>query len=409
MKPSRMNLGRLFTFAKENVLKMGTTWRWDQGRLEYFMFENLREIAKSLVGLNGMEINPQGFDPLRPVLEHDTGLSFSPKDYRVWRNYGRVFGCALLATKADNRLFVSEICIRLAGGIIRDVDEYLALLVERFRFPSPVFDSYDSVGSVIYPFAALLKLLSANSRKDDFPGLSVPDVFAYLIGNECTGLEPINFYQSLRKTNHEPTGDQDRQVREMMTVLSQFSFLKWSNKKLYLDTSFDLETFLGGLEFSITSPNPNREVEFAKLTGNPVLPRFPTAGQVFESPIDLLFTEGKRTRISHLKIERSPLLRKLFFEKFRLIVCQMCDLEPRKKYPWTDNLLEIHHLLPLSSGVTVTAAGTSLDDIVPLCPTCHRGTHVYYKWWLNGNQTNDFASKAEAKAVFMEAKKKIML
>jgi len=382
-------------------------WRWDQGRLEYFVFDNLKTIASTLSGLNGIEINPAGFDPLRPVLESSTGLPFSPTHYRVWRNYARVFGCSLLATKAGKHLFVSDICQRLADGSIRDVDEYLSILIQRFRYPSPVFDSYDPNEPVAYPFVALLKYLLSISRKETFPNITIEDVFEKIIGNGCTGLETNDFYNTLQKTGFKPQGDQERQTREMLLVLSQFSFLKWANKKLYLDTVFDLQGFLNGLHLSVNSPMADRVEEFANQTRLTTAPKPFAFGETFETPVDLIFTEGKRSRITHLKIERSPLLRKMFFEKFPRVVCNMCDLQPRLKYPWTDNILEIHHLLPLSSGVTVTTAGTSLDDIISLCPNCHRSTHVYYKLWLNANQTNDFASKGEAKAVYQEAKQKI--
>jgi hypothetical protein len=113
--------------------------------LEYFVFDNLKAIASVLSNLNGIEINPASFDPLRPVLVNSTGLRFAPAHYRVWRNYARVFGCTLLATKVGKHLFVSDICLRLADDTIRDVDEYLTVLIQRFRYPSPVFDSYDSM------------------------------------------------------------------------------------------------------------------------------------------------------------------------------------------------------------------------------------------------------------------------
>jgi len=104
-------------------------WRWDQGRLEYFLFDNLQTIASCLTGLDGIELNPKEIDPLRPVLESGTGLPFSPSHYRVWRNYARVLGCSLLATKTGKHLLVSEICHKIADGTIRDVDEYLTLTV----------------------------------------------------------------------------------------------------------------------------------------------------------------------------------------------------------------------------------------------------------------------------------------
>lgn len=194
----------------------------------------------------------------------------------------------------------------------------------------------------------------------------------------------------------------------MMQVLSQFSFLKWANKSLFLDNTFDLRGFLKSLEPFSLPPATERAKEFVNVTKLMNVPRPFSLFQSIETPQDLLFTEGSRTRITHLKIERSPLLRKLFFENTRHVYCDMCGLHPRIKYPWTDNLLEIHHLLPLSSGLALTNSGTSLKDIVPLCPNCHRSVHLYYKRWLNQNQMKDFTGKNEAEAVYQEAKQKVV-
>jgi HNH endonuclease len=328
----------------------------------------------------------------------------------VWRNYARVFGCSLLATKADKFLFVSDICRNLANGQIRDVDEYLTNLIQKFRFPSPVFESYEPKEPISYPFVAVLKYLLAVSEKEILPAISIDEIFSIIIGNGCSGLESPEFYSQIRSTNHVPSGDQARQIREMMLVLSQFSFLKWSGKKLYFDISFDLKGFLGKLELSKSIPNDDRFLEFKEMTthGNVSTPVI-LMEEKMNIPMDLVFTEGKRTRITHLKIERSPLLRKIFFTKYPQIICNMCELRPRTRYPWSDNLLEIHHLLPLSSGIAFSSSGTSLGDIVPLCPNCHRSIHSYYKIWLDGNAVNDFSSKSEAILVYQEAKKKLIL
>ncbi len=385
-------------------------WRWDQGRLAYFLFDNLREIAGCLTKLDGIEINIKDHDPLRIILEYETGLSFSPANYSVWRNYARVFGCSLLATKAGNHLLVSGICKKIADGTIVEVDDYLALLIQRFRYPSPVFENYNVSEQIVFPFIAILKFLNNKSFSGTSPFITVDEVFSFVIGNQCTGLEQGNrSYSKLLPASLQPIGDQERQVREMMSVLSQFSFLKWVNKRLYLDSTFDLDNFLSNLQPYLLPPLADRAEEFAMVSnwdGSFISSSLP---KVFDSPVDLVFTEGKRTRSTHLKIERSPLLRKLFFEQQKQVRCDMCELTPKRRYPWTENILEIHHLLPLSSGISVKITGTSFADIVPLCPNCHRSIHIYYKVWLNANQSLDFSGKKEAVAVYSEAKKSIVL
>ena len=88
-------------------------WRWDQGRLEYFNYSSIRSIANVLLSLEGIDMEKGGEDILRTHLELETGLPFLPKSYAVWRNYARVFQCAMLATKIDGRLFVTDLCRKL--------------------------------------------------------------------------------------------------------------------------------------------------------------------------------------------------------------------------------------------------------------------------------------------------------
>ncbi len=86
-------------------------WRWDQGRLIYFRFENLKAIAQCLVELEGISLHTPDIDPLRDELEANTGLPFLPSNYKIWRNYARIFACALLATRINGRLVVKLLCI----------------------------------------------------------------------------------------------------------------------------------------------------------------------------------------------------------------------------------------------------------------------------------------------------------
>jgi predicted HNH restriction endonuclease len=88
-------------------------------------------------------------------------------------------------------------------------------------------------------------------------------------------------------------------------------------------------------------------------------------------------------------------------------VCEACGMEMQIRYPWTDYLLDIHHLLPLASTIAITWRGTSLADIVGICPSCHRAIHIYYRQWLKANGQEDFTSKHEAARVFHLAKKEI--
>ena len=200
----------------------------------------------------------------------------------------------------------------------------------------------------------------------------------------------------------------------VLIFLSQFSVLKWYSHRLYLDISeTDLERFQD-LNY-ITNPivTPRKAIaaeEFLSMTSiSTDITDRPKFLSIREIPTEDIFIEGKRVRVTHLKVERSPILRRLFFQEYPNTICDMCNCNTQEKYPWTGNLLEMHHILPLSSTLAITTSGTSLDDIVALCPTCHRATHDYYKSWLNSHTCDDFQTKEQASQVYNEAKGRIRL
>ncbi len=394
---------------------MAQKWRWDQGRLTYFQFENLKAIAYCLTRLEGIVINQKDSDPLREPLESATGLPFAPKSYRVWRNYKRVFECSFLATNVNERLYVTDFCKRVAASddTAIDVDEFLSLFIPRFRFPFAAFTDYKKSVEVVYPFCAVLKYLISNFLTGKKTNIPFEDVFSIIIGNNCTGFESVEHYSKLRKTNYKPDGDERRQVREMLIFISQLSILKWYNSALYLDISpKDYEDY-NGFQLLTTpvfkEPKKLREEEYLSMTSLTKEVIYPFKLQSREIPTDDIFIEGKRTRVTHIKIERSPLLRKLFFGTHPETVCDMCVCDTRKRYPWTDNLLEVHHVLPLSSTLSITTEGTSLSDVVGLCPNCHKSVHTFYKTWLNKNKLDDFRNRDEAREIYQTAKTRIVL
>lgn len=52
--------------------------------------------------------------------------------------------------------------------------------------------------------------------------------------------------------------------------------------------------------------------------------------------------------------------------------CYICGFEPAKRYgAGFENIIEVHHINPVSAGVRET----TLDDLIPVCPNCHRVLH----------------------------------
>src|SRR5260221_13381246 len=81
-----------------------------------------------------------------------------------------------------------------------------------------------------------------------------------------------------------------------------------------------------------------------------------------------VFTEGKKIRITHLRVERDPRLRKKFLNSLpKPVRCDLCECDTQEIYPWTNGFIEVHHLLPLSSTIAFERQETSLKDLVALC------------------------------------------
>ena len=95
----------------------------------------------------------------------------------------------------------------------------------------------------------------------------------------------------------------------------------------------------------------------------------------------------------------------MFFAQQSQHTCDLCGMDTRRIYPWTDRLLEVHHLLPLCSGARTSNDGTLLEDLVANCPSCHRAVHRYYDKWLVEENRVDFADAGEARKVYSDAKR----
>lgn len=386
----------------------------------YFQFDVLKEIARVLVKYAGKNINDnQIASDLKQDLITSSGLPFLPYNYKVNRNYSRVFQCALLATTKgrNGELIVSDICKELAGENSRfeSADDYLFEVINRFRFPFPAFQEYQNVGTYIYPFCAIIKFLIAQKIAGKEPSLTIQEIGEYIIGNQCTGLEDIDLYKNLHPTSYNLTGDSIRQVREMVIFIGQLSFLKIFDRRIFLDIlgEEDAKVLLTQLIKPAQKEQYEDKVEeFLSLTS--IKHSIIISGQaslVSTSGIslpntdvsDIEFVEGQRKRVHHLRIERSPMLRRIYIQLHPEPICDACKSNIKERYPWTDYMLDLHHLLPLSSVVRTLETGTSLSDMVGLCPSCHRAIHSYYSKWLKENSIEDFRSKKEAMEVYLNA------
>jgi len=390
-------------------------WRWDQGRVLYFQTDVLKEIAKVLMDFDGKDINEPAVNRAFAVsLRTRVGLPFAaPEEYKINRNYGRVFQCGLLARYQGSALTVSDIGKLMAteNSVMADSDAYLCEVVRRFRYPFPAFQDYDADLPRIYPFCAVIKYLIALACMGQEAKASLADICNMVVGNECMGNESIEFYQQLQPSGYMAQGDVLRQLREMIAFISQLSFLKIFDGCLYLDVNTEEEArriFQSVTKPLTCIPLVNKLEEFSQLTkveSGLVMP-ITGFGSKGESQIDVSIDEGQRIKLQHFRIERSPLLRKFYIAAHPEPVCTACEEHMQHKYPWSGYMLDVHHLLPLASAIK---EGTTLSDLVGLCPSCHRAIHAYYRKWLKANHQSDFVSKQEAMSVYLEAVREIAI
>lgn len=89
---------------------------------------------------------------------------------------------------------------------------------------------------------------------------------------------------------------------------------------------------------------------------------------------DLSFVEGGRRYATHLLVERSKSLTNLL-KSISGSTCDICDNDFSSRYGVV--CIEAHHKVPLST--FTNAHEVRADDLVPLCPNCHRATHIYMR------------------------------
>ena len=240
-----------------------------------------------------------------------------------------------------------------------------------------VFRSNTSLPRLRYttsPFSTINEIIGAYDRSDFDGGEQVEHYVALLDRDEDYGAIVSSRAQS----------NSIRQARESIKFICQLSYLHTVRNEIIATLSqsdaaniFQAITPLGG------APLSDRDEEIQRLAAHfkdgSVHDFFDYPSTTTSEVSHSGFEEGSRVQRSHMVIERNSRLRNLFYTIRPTATCHACKIDTHAKYPWTDRVLDIHHLLPLSSGTRVDAkAGTMLDDLVAICPTCHRSVHRYY-------------------------------
>lgn len=386
-------------------------WKWEQGRLEYFQFDELRKIAKFGVANNLRQAT-------RSDLEDAVGLPFLPQSpaYRPWRNYARLFQIALIATpKSTNQAEITELGRLLAGDGKVTADEYLHFLAQATTQPSPALSDWDHTADFRYPLLFALRFILARAsqhksttqisdvvdiyRRSGFCGDEGQEEFLGIIDNVDNGVSyPPSRY---------------RQPSESIKVLAQLSYLTATKDTIFVsltpsdasDLFEDLKP-VRGQPLKEKSKEINRRANLFLSAIADMETNYPQSivSIVSEAGFDDTFREGERVRRTHISIERNQMIRSMFFRQNPISICDICGMDTHHFYPWVERLLEVHHLLPLCSGARTSKDGTLLEDLVANCPSCHRAVHRYYDKWLGDTYRVDFTDADEAKQAYAEAK-----
>jgi hypothetical protein len=380
-------------------------WHWDQGHLAYFQFEALRRIAAFVQSHDFKQAS-------RETLQAAIGLPFSvPADYTPWRNYSRTLKLSLLVSEVNNRAQATPAAAILARPGAVTSDEYFHFIARAFTEPAPALQDWRRDAEFRYPLLFALKYLLTKTGISNRPFASFDEIIGAYSVSGFAGVEGTEEFIRIvgRDEQYARTGNRvqenlRRQARESLKVIAQISYLHPRGSRIMvLLNAVDARQFFEELA-PIIGPRANdRESEIRRLAD---LFIDGSTDIVFDYPNTIVdeivasgFREGGKSRKTHVTIERNAILRREFFLARPTSTCDICGLDTSRTYPWTQGVLDLHHLLPLSSGTRVEEEGTTFDDLVPVCPNCHRAIHRYYDGWLNQNGRQDFIDAGEARTV----------
>jgi hypothetical protein len=380
-------------------------WHWDQGRLAYFQFDALRQIAAFVQAHDFKQAS-------RRTLQAAIGLPFLPADYTPWRNYSRILKLSLLVSEVNNRAQATPAAAILAQPGAVTSDEYFHFIVRAFTEPAPALRDWRRNAEFRYPLLFALKYLLTKAAISDRPFATFDEIIgAYSVSGFVGGEGAEQFIRIVgRDEQYTRTGNRiqenlRRQARESFQVIAQISYLHVRGNRIMVSlNAVDAQQIFEELA-PIIGPRANdRESEIQRLAGlfidgsTDIVFDYPNT--IVDEIVESGFREGGKSRKTHVTIERNANLRREFFLARPTSTCDVCTLDTLTTYPWTQGVLDLHHLLPLSSGTRVEAQGTTFDDLVPVCPNCHRAIHRYYDGWLEQNGRQDFVDTREARTVY---------
>jgi len=389
-------------------------WRWEQGRLPYFQFDALRRIAE-------FSLSHDWKSATFEEAEANVGLPFDPHKpgyENPWRNYQRVFRDMLICSEIEGIARPTAVAKNLAEPGLVTSDEYFHFLAESHTEPSLAGKEWPPKAEIRYPLLFSLKYLLAKAATGAGGSASYNEIIGAYVASCYSGSESQDAFCSLldREGEFETkamalSSERRRPARESLLVLAQISYLNADRRKISVVLHDDdaLEAFKElapkGGPFQ-TDRNLEVQRRAALFSDGSTLDFFEYPKTVISEIVEAGFVEGSRVKKTHLVIERNSQLRRDFIKKFNPIICDLCGLHTVCSYPWTGGVIDVHHKLPLASGTRTDKNGTVLDDLVAVCPSCHRAVHRFYDRWLKDHSQKDFQSIDEANAVYGAVKAK---
>lgn len=390
-------------------------WHWEQGRMAYFQFDVIRQVARYSID-NDLRNTPK--DQIRS----ETGLEFRPLRYEPWRNYARALKLCMIATDQQGSAVPTAVAEILANPGAVTCDEYLHFLAQVFTDPSPAQTACDWIhdGRIRHPLCFVLKYILAKIASENERRSSIYEIINAYVRSDFDGSESqIDFVRLIRsgiatgEMGFDTEHPQVRRARESIKFLCQISYLHNSGNDIVASLHVEDATVIFNEMEPINGPRrADGDEEIRRLAS---LFRDGTTHDFFDYPastasaeLESGFAEGNRVKRSHVVIERNSQLRRMFFRRNPTSVCDCCLLDTHRQYPWSDRTLDVHHLLPLSSGTRVEVnRGTLLSDLVPICPSCHRAIHRFYERYLTCRHKVDFNDVDEAFTAYNLAKTRI--
>ncbi len=388
-------------------------WKWDQGRMQYFQFDALRTMSSFITKYDFKNETPE-------LIRESIGMQFLPLNYTPWRNYARILKLCFLIYEEDDVAHPTDIAWLLSKSGTVTCDEYFHFLVEVSTQPSPALQEWKQNHTFVrYPLCFSLKYMLAIIAIGFEPIVSIDEIVdAYIYSGFKGDESDIEFIELLNKKSKYIGYSKNintRQAKESIKTIAQISYLHCLGNHIVvsLNRVDALDIF--------KSLNPISE-DFIHQDGNIVIKNlseffkdgsshdfFEYKNSEISEEVEYGFIEGGKVKKTHIVIERNSKLRSLYFKTYPSPICDSCNLNTHLKYPWVDKVLDVHHILPLSSGTRVDSRqGTILDDLVAICPTCHRAIHRYSDLYLKKSSKKDFDNRDEALNIYIEFKKKII-